>query len=259
MSQIPKNPITAPDYEEIAASYDHRYRQREQTGIRTLLLDRMAEVGAGRWLEVGCGTGQWLLQSPAELSLLGLDQSRSMLEVAAEKVKATPLVQASALAVPFADQAFKGIGVVHAIHHFPDQDRFLLEAERVLDRGGGLLVIGMDAFDPDMDWYMYDFFEGVAERDRARFPNFDLLAERLQAIGFSRTQRGTAHLVEEDLIGEQVLDQPFLRRRGCSQMALLSDEAYQEGIERIKGKIAQNPSFEFKAYVSLDYLWAVKG
>jgi ubiquinone/menaquinone biosynthesis C-methylase UbiE len=258
MPRIPKNPVTAPDYERIATDYDHRYRQGEQPGIRGLLVDRMGEVAPGRWLEVGCGTGQWLLQPPAGLSPLGLDQSRSMLEIATLKIKTTPFVQASALAIPFCSKSLNGIGVIHAIHHFPDQDQFLREAERTLDRGGGLLIVGMDAFDPDLDWYMYDFFEGVAERDRARFPHFDLLARRLSAIGFSRIRRGLAHRVEESLIGQKVFDQPFLSRRGCSQMALLSDEAYNEGIERIKRKIKQNPSYEFKAFVSLDYLWALK-
>ncbi|MFP3855239.1 MAG: hypothetical protein ACLFWD_13200, partial [Anaerolineales bacterium] len=121
-----------------------------------------------------------------------------------------------------------------------------------------LLILGMNAYDPGLEWYMYEFFEGVAERDRARFPNYDDLTKRLDELGFDEVRRGIAHQVDERLVGEEVFNQEFLSRRGCSQMALLNDEAYARGIQRIREQIRQNPEYVFRVYVPLEYLLAIK-
>ncbi|MFP3853375.1 MAG: class I SAM-dependent methyltransferase, partial [Anaerolineales bacterium] len=96
MSELPKNPIKAPDYERIAAEYDRRYEDGVFSGIRNLVQECMEQSAPGRWLEVGCGTGQWLAQTTSGLRRFGLDQSRSMLLRASAKTHGVPLVQASA-------------------------------------------------------------------------------------------------------------------------------------------------------------------
>jgi hypothetical protein len=39
--------------------------------------------------------------------------------------------------------------------------------------------------------------------------------------------------------GRAVLDNPFLRQEACSQLALLSQEAYQAGLQRIVAALEQ--------------------
>jgi SAM-dependent methyltransferase len=181
-----------------------------------------------------------------------------MLAQAAQKLHGTPLVQAAAGTLPISMNCCSGIAAVHALHHFPDQDRFLHQAYRCLVEGGGLLVVGMNAHAEDIDWYIYDFFEGTAERDRARFLSYSELSTRLQELGFRRVERGLAKLIDDVQIGAAVLEQPFLQRRGCSQLALLSDEEYERGLLRVRAAIKDEASFKFRIFVRLEYLWALK-
>lgn len=258
MPKIEENPIQPPDYDQIAPDYDERYRQGVNEGIRRVVETRMASVAPGRWLEVGCGTGQWLVLTWPGILRFGLDGSSKMLSGAANKLSGVPLMQGDAVHLPIEAEILAGLAVINALHHFPDQDRFLQESLRVLQPGGGLLMVGLDAHDPDGQWYVYDYFEGTAERDRARYPNHQLVIERMDELGFSSVRRGVAHRIDEEIIGPQVLDQPFLQRRGCSQMALLSDEAYAAGIQRIKRTLAVNPEHAFTSSVRLEYLWGTK-
>lgn len=258
MTQLDPNPITAPDYEEIAADYDRRYRQGESAGIRETITAWKRAAAPGAWLEVGCGTGQWLLENPSTLQAFGVDGSRQMLVNAAKKGSEGILVQGWAERLPFADDSFTAVAVIHAFHHFPQPDQFLRQVVRVLDQAGGLLVLGMNAHAEEIDWYLYDFFDGTRHRDQARFPDFRQLSKRLVELGFDRVDRGLAESIDDTYVGEEVLGQPFLQRRGCSQLALLSDEEYQRGIDRIQRTIVAEPDHVFRALIPLEYLWAVK-
>ncbi len=258
MPAIDKNPIQPPDYEKIAADYDARYQDGGADSLSRLIRERMRAVAPGRWLEVGCGTGQWLQRPVVGITPLGLDQSSAMLAKASAKLEEVPLVQGSAVSLPIASGSLAGLAAIHALHHFPDQDKFLRESLRVLEPQGGLLMVGLDAHDPNSEWYVYEYFEGTAERDQARYPDHRLLQKRMGELGFTMVERGLAHKVEEELIGSEVLEQTFLQRRGCSQMALLDDVAYEAGIGRVRQAIDEDPSQVFRASVRLEYLWGVK-
>jgi len=97
-----------------------------------------------RALDVGCGTGQSsvaLLEIAEEI--VGLDSSAEMLSHAVphERIR---FVEARAEKIPFADAAFGLMTVALALHWF-EQQKFLVEAHRLL-RPGGWLVIYNDGF-----------------------------------------------------------------------------------------------------------------
>jgi ubiquinone/menaquinone biosynthesis C-methylase UbiE len=48
------------DYDRVAQDYDARYVAGGPPGIESALRDLARKSQAGRILEVGCGTGQWL-------------------------------------------------------------------------------------------------------------------------------------------------------------------------------------------------------
>jgi SAM-dependent methyltransferase len=103
------------------------------------------ENGPIDWaLDVGCGTGQstMALLEVAE-QIIGLDSSAEMLSHAVhhERIR---FVEAHAEQMPFADAVF-GLMTVALAFHWLDQQKFLLEAQRLL-RPGGWLVIYNDVF-----------------------------------------------------------------------------------------------------------------
>ncbi|HIY05582.1 MAG TPA: class I SAM-dependent methyltransferase [Candidatus Evtepia faecigallinarum] len=94
-------------------------------------------------LDVGCGTG-WLLNRlarvhPAEYH--GLDVSENMLAVAEEKhIPGAVFVQGVADRLPYADNFFDVVTCIQSFHHYPDPDRAMGEALRVLKPGGLYLL-----------------------------------------------------------------------------------------------------------------------
>ncbi|MFZ1279655.1 MAG: hypothetical protein WAR59_02395, partial [Ignavibacteriaceae bacterium] len=49
--------------------------------------------------------------------------------------------------------------------------------------------------------------------------------------------------------GQEVFDDPFLEKHGNSQLANLTEDEYQKGIEKIKNQIEKNPQTVFTTSV----------
>jgi ubiquinone/menaquinone biosynthesis C-methylase UbiE len=224
------------DYDAIAPHYDARYGVNALPGIAGLLRQIAAEAGDGHGLalEVGCGTGYWLgMLAGHTRHLYGLDLSAGMLRRAQAHAPASALAQGQAGQLPFAGASFDLLICVNALHHFPDKQAFVAESRRVLRLGGVWVNVGMDPHAGRDRWYLYDYFPGTLETDRQRFPSAGTLVDWAKAAGFERATWLTGERIFAVQRGRAVLDDPFLRKYGTSQLALLSDNAYQTGLARL--------------------------
>lgn len=99
----------------------------------------------GPWLDLSCGPGAFVRALAAAVPgalVVGLDISRAMLEVAAQRTRSysnAVLVRGDAHVMPFADQVFGGVNHAGALHAYFDPELVLHEVRRVL-RPGGLYV-----------------------------------------------------------------------------------------------------------------------
>lgn len=249
------------DYDTIAGEYDRRFQSPGFQGVEELLR-RVRAYAYGRALEVGCGSGHWLPsltdKSPGEA--LGLDRSLGMLSRARLKSVSRSLVQGDAAALPFASAPVGLTVCVNALHHFHAPRRFLQETERVTGAGGLVLIVGLDAHDPKAEWYIYDHFDSVQARDEQRYPPWDDVRQWVESAGMTVQEVGLAHAIREELLGEQVFKDPFLARGGTSQLALLSDEDYTDGLDRIRREVAHGGAdggpARFRTHLDLRYLLA---
>jgi ubiquinone/menaquinone biosynthesis C-methylase UbiE len=127
-------------YEARAREYDDwwlgrgLYAARDRRGWFeevTRLLGAIASLPPARTLDVACGTGFLTRHLHGEVT--GLDQSETMLAVAAEQVPGARFVSGDALALPFADGAVDRLFTGHFYGHLEqrDRERFLAEARRV--------------------------------------------------------------------------------------------------------------------------------
>jgi ubiquinone/menaquinone biosynthesis C-methylase UbiE len=127
-------------YEARAREYDDwwlgrgLYAARDRRGWFeevTRLLGAIASLPPARTLDVACGTGFLTRHLHGEVT--GLDQSETMLAVAAEQVPGARFVCGDALALPFADGAVDRLFTGHFYGHLEqrDRERFLAEARRV--------------------------------------------------------------------------------------------------------------------------------
>jgi ubiquinone/menaquinone biosynthesis C-methylase UbiE len=226
------------NYDHIAPTYDARYASGLYDDAEQALRAFITVEKPDSVLEVGCGTGFWLdVIRELAPSVYGLDYSLEMLRKARAKDPGIRLVRATADVLPFRDQSFDLIFSVNAIHHFEEVDAFIAEARRLLRPGGALATFGMDPHHGRDSWYVYDFFPETRAIDLARYPSSGKIADATLRSGFDSVECRVNGRFTASRLGQAVFEDPELQRRGCSQMALLTDAQYGAGIERIKSAI----------------------
>ena len=240
MNDMPSPPKHEVNYDRLAPTYNQRFQDNERSGtaaaLRATADDLAQQLGRPpRILEVGCGTGRWLDElAPVCGPVCGLDLSAGMLAQAKERPGALRLVRGRAGRLPFADASLDLVYAVNAIHHFWEPRAFVSEARRLLRPAGRLVVVGMDPHARRESWYVYRYFEGVYETDLERFPSWQEIETWFREEGLQEVTCMVVEHIWNPLSGRAVLDDPFIRHGASSQLALLSQEAYNAGLHRIE-------------------------
>ena len=176
------------------AYYDQRAREYDDWWLGTGQFERRdrpgwgAEVGEltgviaalppARVLDIACGTG-YLTQHLRGV-VVGLDQSASMVEVAAARVPGAHVVEGDAFPLPFADGEFDRVFTGHFYGHLlpGERERFLAEAHRV---GREIVVVDAalrDGVDAEQ-WQDRVLNDGTRHSVYKRFFTGDGLAQEL--------------------------------------------------------------------------------
>jgi ubiquinone/menaquinone biosynthesis C-methylase UbiE len=240
MSELERSKKIRTDYNSMSATYSQRYEINPLNGVAEALRALIAETGARRVLEAGCGTGHWIeTLAPQVDRIVGLDASSGMLCQAHIHSGPIALVCGSADFLPFAERSFDLIYVVNALHHFGDKQGFIEQARRLLRPGGTLTVIGMDVASAIGHYFVYDSFPGAAEYDLSRFPLWEQVMSWMHAAGLDVQPLRAVEDINDEKRGREILDTHFIQRYGTSTLMGLTDAQYQAGIECIKKAIAE--------------------
>jgi len=145
---------------------------------------------------------------------------------------------------------------VDAIHHFGDHRAFVVEASRVLKKGGALAVIGHDPHEVDpANWYIYHYFDGVYETDLRRYPSGKSVLSWMNAEGFQNISAQEVEKIMNIHVDDGVFNDPFIKHNATSQLALLSAEKYQSGLKKIREALEQartkNERLVFRSQISV--------
>jgi ubiquinone/menaquinone biosynthesis C-methylase UbiE len=245
------------DYNKIAPIYNERYTDNYLLNIENEIKQLILLNKHKNLLEAGCGTGRWISSLDNKNNkVFGLDFSFEMLKVSNHSKLNLNVVNADAVNIPFKDNLFDLIFCVNAVHHFQDKIKFIRECKRTLNPNGTLAVFGVDPH-IDKDWYVYDYFDSVYENDLKRFPSLEYLRRLLGGERFENIEFKTVEVIYKEMLGKEIFLDPFLEKHNTSQLANLSEEEYEKGIEKIKKQIEQNPETVFKTSV-IFYLVSAK-
>lgn len=137
---VPDPLTTGRQYDAGADAFDARFAESRVTVRRFDVIDkpqRRCARGAGRVLELGCGTGRLLATLEGRFRV-GIDVSERLLLTAAGK--GLPVMRADAHRLPFAEASFEAITAGNGVFRYLDYGLAFVECARVLRRGGRLAV-----------------------------------------------------------------------------------------------------------------------
>ena len=99
----------------------------------------LSSVGGGRLLDVGCGSGDWLLSMRERgWQVDGLDFDEKAVNAARQT--GLPIRHGSLEQQKFPDDTFDAITLFHVVEHVPDPVQTLAECARILKKGGTLAL-----------------------------------------------------------------------------------------------------------------------
>jgi len=225
------------DYRSIAPTFDRRYEVHDYSGVEAALGIFLASEVRIDVLDCGCGTAHWLkrLTSPNR-HLVGLDASAEML-IQAARDRQLELVHAQAEYLPFDADSFDRIFCVNSLHHFASKPQFASEVQRVLRRRGGFTTIGLDPHSGLDKWWIYDYFENTLELDRQRYLPGKTICELLRTAGFVDCRTEIVQRFHVAASARNTLDRGGLAKTATSQLAILTDDEYQRGVQQIQADI----------------------
>ncbi len=234
------------DYARLFDRYDAN-PDRHQIAADTEILRLLKQGDSGgitRILDVACGTGNWLavqMQAYASqpVEWHGLDASAEMLGVARVKVPTAQLVIGRAELLPYGDGGFNLVSTNFAFHHFADKATALKEMIRVLAAGGSLRMNNMAAERAD-HWWLYRYFPEARAIDRGRFWSVDRIVAELRGRGF--TCEVDFSLDDRPVRLTTKLEEAI--RRDVSELNLISDQAYSDGLAALARDLAAAPDSE---------------
>lgn len=97
-------------------------------------------------LEAGCGVGQGMgLVGRTARRVVGGDFTHRLLRLARDQYgDRFPLLSLDAQRFPFSDESFDALLFYEAVYYLPDPHRFLREGNRILRRGGTVLICSVN-------------------------------------------------------------------------------------------------------------------
>lgn len=219
------------NYNKTSPVYNTRYQCNKMEGIEGFIEKLVVDQHPQNILEIGCGTAHWLntIANKYKCNLFGADYSIGMLNVAHSSSPKLNLVNADANVLPIKESTIDLIIVINAIHHFTNPLKFLRHAMQILKPNGILCIIGLEPRESRNSWFMYKYFTRTYEIDTSRFPTFEEMKSELIKTGSSGINVELMDKVNSRKIGRQILTDHFANPEGASQLALLSDEEYLLG------------------------------
>jgi len=234
-----------PYYQTIAPDYArHRH---VHPGVLNGLISTAGIGPASSVLEIGCGTGNYLaaLDEAAACDCWGIDPSGAMLAEARKTCPGAQLSCAPAEHMGLPADRFDLAFAVDVIHHVSDRPRAFQECRRVLRAGGKLCLVTDSPEIIRSREPLSTYFPETVEVELARYPSIDTLGAELRDAGFDDVIE-----TEVELRNDLADIEPY-RARVFSSLRLISQDAFERGLQRLEQDFRSKPICFVSRYVML--------
>jgi ubiquinone/menaquinone biosynthesis C-methylase UbiE len=247
-------------YDPIAGRYDDGWGRRFDAVAR-LVWQRVSPDRGSAVLDIGTGTGivpAALGASAADLAIVAAcDRSQGMMEIARARLPWLRAVAADAVCLPFPDGAFDVATAGFVMSHLRECDKALLEARRVLKKGGVFAMTSWAAGEDEAARVWSQLLSAVVAADRlaaafarvapsmARFEEPAGVERALTGVGFAQVVVG-AHPIVSVLSVEQFLADRELTSGARYARHLIGEEDWH----RLRGRARDELVRRFGARLS---------
>jgi len=233
------------DYDPMAEDYaQHR---RTHPGVFMSLLKAAPRDPSASILEVGCGTGNYIIamQEALGCACTGIDPSREMLARASKRNSQIHISVGRAERLDFPEAAFNLVFSVDVIHHVEDRTAYYREAFRVLKPGGRICTVtdSEDIIRARQPQSYY--FPECVEPEVKRYPRIEDLRQMMAAAGFQSIYETR---VEHRTTIQDI--QPY-RDKAFSSLYLMPQEAFEAGLRRMEADLLLGPIPVISRYLLL--------
>jgi ubiquinone/menaquinone biosynthesis C-methylase UbiE len=203
----------------------------------------IARLRSGDVLDVGCGPGTVVgqLARRFDVTAVGVDVSRPMIDVARREVPEASFHVAAAEDLPFAEATFDAVVMRMVVHHL-DRPRAFAEMRRVLRPSGRLAITTTDPSGFESFW-MKPFFPSYVRIERARFPEGEVLRRELGDAGFEDARIHRLG-IERRFSRDEAMQK--LRGRGYSTFTLMTDAEYKSGVDEAERRLPPEIVYELR-------------
>jgi ubiquinone/menaquinone biosynthesis C-methylase UbiE len=237
--------VMAINYDALAVDYA-QHRQLHPGVLQDLITSSPIEPNS-RVLEVGSGTGNFngAIQSSCDCFCFGLDPSAGMLSRARVRSERVNFQIGRAEALGYRSGFFDLLFSVDVIHHVGRPLHYFQEAYRVLRPGGKICTVTDSAAIIRRRQPLATYFPETVEQELRRYPRIAHLRQMMERAGFS------AIIEKEVEVQREVKDIRAFEDKVFSSLQLISAEAFQRGIARMRQDLLAGPILSVSRYLML--------
>jgi ubiquinone/menaquinone biosynthesis C-methylase UbiE len=182
-------------YDKVSRVYDAT--RKPDPRLTDAMLEQLRPESRGKYLDVGCGTGNYLAEFAARgHAMIGLDVSEGMLRVARDKSETSEFIHAPAERIPLPDAAIAGAFSCLAVHHFANLEAVGREVYRILKPGSRFVIFTTDPSQTRTFW-LNEYFGELMRSSESLMPSVPRLVTMLQRAGFRPVNVSTWDIPED--------------------------------------------------------------